>query len=142
MRKVFIVEDDREMTECIALAIQQIKNVETEIFGDVIAAVQAFDRQLPQLIFLDILLDGPDGFTLLNELNSYSDTAKIPIIIATSLNLPELNQLAYNVAAILDKETMTPEQIADSVCSALVLKQTLSKRDLGELEQGDDIDAC
>lgn len=120
MRKIFIIEDDREMAECIALAVQQIDGVETEIFGDVIAAVQALDQQLPQLIFLDILLDGPDGFTLLNELNSYGDTAKIPIIIATSLNLSELNQLAYNVVAILDKETMTPEQILAAAREVLV----------------------
>ena len=31
-------------------------------------------------IFLDILLPGADGFTFLNELTSYPDTAKIPII--------------------------------------------------------------
>ena len=38
------------------------------------------------MIFLDILLTGPDGFTFLNELISYSDTAKIPIVIVSSLD--------------------------------------------------------
>ena len=119
MQKVFIIEDDREMAECIALAVQQVKDVETEIFGNVIAAVQALDRQLPQLIFLDVLLDGPDGFTLLNELNSYSDTAKIPIVIASSLPLSEQDLRPYGVVKVLDKETMLPEQISAITCEVL-----------------------
>lgn len=101
------------MAECIALSVQQIKDVEVEIFGDVITAVQALDAGLPQLIFLDILLDGPDGFTLLNELNSYSDTAEIPIIIASSLSFSRQDLLPYGVVEVLNKETMTPEQITD-----------------------------
>lgn len=113
MRKVFIIEDDRTMAECIALSVQQIRDVEVEIFGDVITAVQALDAGLPQLIFLDILLDGPDGFTLLNELNSYSDTAEIPIIIASSLSFSKQDLLPYGVVEVLNKETMMPEQITD-----------------------------
>lgn len=119
MCKVFIIEDDRIMAECIALSVQQIAGVEVEIFGDVIAAVQALDTQLPQLIFLDILLDGPDGFTLLNELSSYSDTAKIPVIVTSSLQLRADDLGHYGVVKVLDKETMRPEQITTAAQEVL-----------------------
>ena len=64
-----------------------------------------------KLIFLDILLDGPDGFTLLNELASYPDTCKIPIVIVSSLYLKESDLSSYNVVGILSKDSMTPGDI-------------------------------
>jgi len=119
MRKVFIIEDDREMAECIARSVKQIEDIEIDIFGDVIAAVQALDADLPRLIFLDVLLDGPNGFTLLNELSSYSDTAKIPIIIVSSLNLSGQDLSAYGVVKVLNKETMLPAQIISAAREVL-----------------------
>ena len=74
---------------------------------------------LPDLILLDVLLDGPDGFTLLHELSSYDDTAKIPIILATSLRLNLADLSVYNVKNILYKDIMTPVDIAEAVSHAL-----------------------
>lgn len=112
---IFIIEDDPVMAECMALATRRAGKVEIRIFSDVISAVQALDRQLPKLIFLDILLSGPDGFTLLNELSSYDDTSKIPIVIVSSLALADVKLSHYGVVKILDKATMTPAQVTDLV---------------------------
>lgn len=119
MQKIFIIEDERTMAECIALSLRQLGEVEIEIFGDVIAAIQALDDALPDLICLDVLLDGPDGFTLLNELSSYSDTAQIPIIIISSLELPAEQLAHYGVVALLDKATMRPAEITAVARAAL-----------------------
>lgn len=90
-----------------------------QIFPDAISAMTEIERTLPDLILLDILLGGPDGFTLLNELGSYADTAEIPIIIVTSLNLSLRDLAHYNVAAVLDKSAMTPALIQKAVRDAL-----------------------
>lgn len=90
-----------------------------QIFPDAISAMTEIEQKLPDLILLDILLGGPDGFTLLNELGSYADTAKIPIIIATSLNLSLRDLSYYNVTAVLNKATMTPALIQKAVRDAL-----------------------
>ena len=136
---IFIIDDDRPMAECIAAACRSRKNRENQenqenrksqgdqenredqksredcdvkIFSNAISAISALDESenLPSLIFLDVLLDGPDGFTLLHELASYSDTAKIPIVIVSSLNLPS-DLSAYGIRKVLDKSTMTPTDI-------------------------------
>ena len=108
---IFIIDDDREMAECIALAAKS-SGSKVRIFQNAINAIQALDDgELPSLIFLDILLDGPDGFTFLNELSSYSDTAKIPVVIVSSLDLKNRALENYGVVGILDKTTMTPEDI-------------------------------
>ena len=64
-----------------------------------------------KLIFLDIMLDGPDGFTFLNELVSYTDTAKIPIVIVSSLDFDNVDLSIYGVVGVLNKDTMVPEDI-------------------------------
>ena len=61
------------------------------------------------------MLDGPDGFTFLNELASYGDTAKIPIVIVSSLDLKNRDLTEYGVIGIIHKDTMLPEDIKQYV---------------------------
>ncbi len=105
---IFIIEDDKIMAECIAKACKDCK---TKIFSNAIEAMANLDQNMPDLIFLDILLSGPDGFTFLNELASYSDTAKIPIVIISSLNLKDQDLSEYGVIGKLNKDTMYPKEI-------------------------------
>lgn len=114
MATVFIIEDDEIMADCLELALRQILMPSLTIcrFTNAITAALALNDTLPDLIFLDILLDGPDGFSFLNELASYSDTARIPTVIVTSLNLATQDLSHYGVVQILQKETMTPALIA------------------------------
>lgn len=109
---IFIIDDDRVMAECIKRAIK----VPARIFSNAIEAMNAISEGLvPELIFLDILLDGPDGFTFLNELVSYPDTKNIPIVIVSSLDFSERDLSSYGVVGILNKDTMTPEEIRNYV---------------------------
>ena len=122
MSRIFIIEDDKIMSECIARAVGKAlpNDAENDVsehniytFTNAVEAMAALDNNLPDLIFLDILLSGPNGFSFLNELISYSDTMKIPVVIVTSLDLESRNLSHYGVVKILQKETMTPEMIMD-----------------------------
>ena len=104
---IFVIDDDFVMAECIARAVGK----ETRIFSNAIDAMNALDDGLPELIFLDILLTGPDGFTFLNELISYSDTAKIPIVVVSSLDFRDKDLSVYGVVGVLNKDDMTPTDI-------------------------------
>lgn len=131
---IFIIEDDPLMAECISRAASKtlifFKNNSStnsptiKIFSDAISAINALSGRLPDLIILDILLNGPDGFTFLNEIISYTDTAKIPVIIVTSLNLSSENLTHYSVRTVLNKETMTPANIQKAVRAALQSTET------------------
>lgn len=108
---IFVIDDDVVMAECIARACK----VPTKIFANAIEAMNALGGELPTLIFLDILLDGPDGFTFLNELSSYSDTSAIPVVIVSSLNFANQDLSDYGVVGFLNKDTMTPQEITKYV---------------------------
>jgi len=107
---IYVVDDDEIMAECIARACTG--RGEVQIFTNAIEAMQAMgDGELPDLIFLDILLVGPDGFTFLNEMVSYPDTVKVPVVVVTSLDLAEKDLVGYGVVGVLKKEKMTPQEI-------------------------------
>ncbi|MBQ1298771.1 response regulator [Candidatus Saccharibacteria bacterium] len=108
---IFIVDDDEIMAESMgrSLGIREFK-----IFPNAIETMSYISEgNVPDLIFLDILLDGPDGFTFLNELVSYTDTAKIPIVVVSSLDFSEKDLSEYGVVGFLNKETMRPEDIKE-----------------------------
>lgn len=104
---IFVIDDDEVMQGCVMRAC----GVKVKGFTNAIEAMGAINEELPDLIFLDILLDGPDGFTFLNELVSYTDTARIPVVVISSLNFEDRDLSAYGVVGILNKETMTPQEV-------------------------------
>lgn len=110
---IYVIDDDEVMRGCLVRACGGVDTLE---FANAIDAAEATgDKELPKLIFLDILLDGPDGFTFLNELASYEDTARIPIVLVTSLDLSGRDFSNYGVVGILNKETMTPSEVRNYV---------------------------
>ena len=132
MVKVFIIEDDVMMAECLELAtLNGLRKLQSSYpdklatdnystytvskFTNIFDATQAINQSLPDLIILDILLSGPDGFSLLNELMTYNDTAAIPIMVVSSLDLSQQNLAHYGVVRVFQKETMTPLQLSSAV---------------------------
>ena len=126
-RPIFIIEDDPDFAEIYQKHLaRNFSEIPLQIFYNAIEANAAFselrEEELPSLIILDILLTGPDGFTLLNELLSYPETSQIPVLLISSLNLGQMSLQAYNVRAILNKETFTPADFVDQVQD--ILKST------------------
>lgn len=120
-KEIFILEDDPIMAECLARAAKQALPggaVGIRTFGDAITATAELAEHLPDLIILDILLSGPDGFTFLNELISYQDTAAIPVIVVSSLDLAGEQLADYGVVATLCKDFMTPQALQAAIRAA------------------------
>lgn len=114
---IYIIDDDKMMAECLAREVSAVYEGEVQIFTNGIEAVATFEDGIPELIFLDILLDGPDGFSFLNEICSYSDTGRIPVVVVSSLNLSDAELSDYGVVKILDKSTMLPADVRECVRS-------------------------
>ena len=120
VRPIFIIEDDPDFAEIYQKHLTRyFPEIPQQVFYNAIKANAAFselsEEELPSLIILDILLTGPDGFTLLNELLSYPETSQIPVLLISSLNLGQMSLQAYNVRAILNKETFTPADFVTKI---------------------------
>lgn len=105
---ILVIDDNREMAECIAKATGR----KCVILSN---AIDAMNRIVAgeefEMIIMEVLITGPDGFSFLNEMVSYADTAKIPVLIVTDRKLRGADLAEYGVVGVLDKETMVPRDI-------------------------------
>ena len=120
MSLAYVIEDNEIMSDLMSRYLRGI--AEVKIFHDAISAISRISDDKPDMIFLDVLLTGPDGFTFLNEIVSYEDTAKIPVVLVTSLDLKTENLENYNVVKILKKESMLPEDVKNIAREILAKK--------------------
>ena len=103
-----MIDDNTEMAECVAVATGR----ETKVFGNAIDAMNEISENgAPEMIFMEVLISGPDGFTLLIELVSYGDTAKVPIVVVSGVDFGGVNLSDYGVVGVLNKDTMRPEDV-------------------------------
>lgn len=115
MKKVLIIEDNQILAENFARILR--KDFIVLRSSNASDAISQIDTNPPDLIFLDILLDGHSAFALLHELQSYYDTAMIPVVVCSDLadNLEEKPLKEYGIKAILDKAKTSPKEILE-VC--------------------------
>ena len=121
----FILEDDPSFARLFSKSLHRaFPDSTVSTFEDAIDAINALPDGCtpPSVIILDVLLTGPDGFTFLNEIASYSDLSNIPIIIVSSLNFPMQTLESYNVKKILNKATMTPQDLPAAISEILSVK--------------------
>ncbi len=116
MARIFVIDDDRAWEDYYR---RVLRDFELDFFHDGVAAIAEMDERRPDLIVLDILLIGPTGFAVLNEMRSYSELADVPAIIVSSVEIRDEIAAQYGVVAALDKSTMTPRGLQKVVDGAL-----------------------
>lgn len=119
-RRILIIEDDSWLAEQEARVLHTA-GYETKVSRHAIAAINHIDDFKPHVIILDVLLTGSTAFALMHELQSYSDTGTVPIILCTNLaaDLKIEDLKSYGVHRILDKTTMQPDDLIVAVKSVL-----------------------
>ena len=76
-QKILIVDDDPSISELISLYLNK-ERYDTKCVEDGEEALKAFESYKPDLILLDLMLPGMDGYQVCREIRSKSDT---PVII-------------------------------------------------------------
>lgn len=118
---ILIVEDDDWLAEQHGRMLQAA-GYAVEFAAHALAAMDVVDSQHPDVIVLDLLLAGPNAFTLLHELQSHADLASIPVILCTNSadHIAEEDIAAYGVRQVLDKATMHPDDVVAAVKKVLL----------------------
>ena len=83
--RVLLVEDDEPLRAAISAVLQSASMHVTEV-GDGLAALEQFDDASIDVVVLDIMLPGLDGFEVCRELRQRSQT---PIIVVTAKDAPK-----------------------------------------------------
>ena len=80
-RTIAVVDDEPHIRETVAFALRR-EGYEVAEHPDGLTAWNAFDRKLPDLVVLDILMPGLDGLELCRRLRAKSQA--LPIVFVTS----------------------------------------------------------
>ncbi len=79
-QRVLIVDDEVPIQELIRFNLEQA-GYEVEVAGDGISAVERFEANKPDLVVLDLMLPGKDGYDVCKSIRKVSNT---PIIMLTA----------------------------------------------------------
>ena len=118
--KILVVDDEPELTEIIKDFLEgsgytvKIENIPSQ-------AIQTAKTFKPDLILLDIMMPGMDGYQICQELKKTSQTQNIPVIFLTGKDAGEDNQKSFQAGADLYiKKPFSAESLLGIVKMVLV----------------------
>ena len=83
MRMIWCVEDDPSIREIEVYALHST-GLEARGFADGAEFWEALEKELPELVILDVMLPGEDGVAILKRLRADERYRDIPVIMATA----------------------------------------------------------
>lgn len=115
-KKILIIEDDYYLRDLMArqLLIEGFKVVGAE---DGETGLEKAASEKPDLILLDLILPGIDGYEVLEKLKSNPELSKITVVIVSNLaQKSDIEKgLKMGAAEYLVKFDHTPEEVAKKV---------------------------
>jgi DNA-binding response OmpR family regulator len=80
---VLVADDDPDIRELVAFKLEQA-GYQVHAVGDGDAALAAAAALAPDLLLLDVMMPGINGFEVCRRLRAQDDTATIPVIMLTA----------------------------------------------------------
>jgi len=115
-KKILIIEDDKFLRELIAQKLlKEDFEVSEAIDGE--EGIKKITEEKPNLILLDLILPGIDGFEVLSRMKEDSILSSIPVIILSNLGQKEDVERGLKLGAVdyLIKAHFTPGEIIDKI---------------------------
>lgn len=119
-RKILIIEDDKFLRDLITKKLQKEGfNIIEAVDGE--HGLKKVKDEKPDLILLDLILPGIDGFTVLIEMKKDHGLALIPVIILSNLGQKDDIEKGLKLGAIdyLIKAHFTPGEIIEKIKKVL-----------------------
>ncbi len=114
--RILVVEDDKFLRELISRKLrEQGYEVEEAIDGE--AGLQQIQEGDPEIVLLDLILPGIDGFEVLEKIKDDAQLAEIPVIILSNLGQRDDIERGLRLGAedYLVKAHFTPTEIIDKI---------------------------
>jgi len=120
--KVFIAEDDMFISSLLVKKFESVGAIVATVSAGDIAAAN-IKKEMPNIVLLDIMLPGADGFQIIQQLKADPDTKNIPVIMLS--NLGERDQIEkakkYGAVNFLIKATLSVDEIIAEVAKQLAV---------------------
>ena len=117
---ILVIEDDKFLRELIIQKLVK-EGYETSEAVDGEEGIKKVKEERPDLVLLDLILPGIDGFEVLTRMKEDPALSSIPVIILSNLGQKEDVERGLKMGAIdyLIKAHFTPGEIIDKINLAL-----------------------
>ena len=118
--KIFLVEDDAFLLSMYATKFE-MEGFKVIMAEDGEKAVRLAQKEIPDIILLDIILPKMNGFEFLTQLKANSATARIPVILLTNLSQKDEIEKGLKLGAVdyLIKAHFMPSEVVDKIKKVL-----------------------
>lgn len=82
-KKIFVIDDEKDIQDIIMINLSS-QNLDVLAFSSAEEALAELEKTRPDLILLDIMMDGMDGFEFCRRLRSVDEYKDIPIIFLSA----------------------------------------------------------
>lgn len=127
-KKVLVVEDDPFLHNLLAdyLTVLRKRGVVVELVTNGEEALRKARELKPDIMLLDIVLPGKNGFEVLEELRAEEQFKTLPVIIISNLSQPQDIERAkkLGVSEYLVKANFMPNEFVDKIISLISGKQS------------------
>ena len=116
MKKILIIEDDKFLRELISQKIlKEGYEIVEAVDGE--KGLESVKSEKPDLVLLDLILPGIDGFEVLDRIKSDPEVSEIPVIILSNLGQKDDIEKGLKMGAIdfLIKAHFTPAEIIGKI---------------------------
>jgi len=113
---ILIIEDDKFLRDLTAHKLEK-EGYAVIIAPDGEEAIKIMETTIPQLILLDIVLPGIDGFEVLRQIKVVNSLKNVPVILLTNLGQQEDVERGKSLGAkdFLIKAHVTLDEIVDKI---------------------------
>jgi threonine synthase len=119
--RVVVVDDTAEARRLIRRILQSQGDFEIFEATNGREAIELVSREIPDLVILDLMMPEVNGFAVLDELRSKSETANIPVIVATAkeLTVDEKSRLQGQIQSLMLKGDFLNDEFLEEVRSLI-----------------------
>jgi signal transduction histidine kinase/DNA-binding response OmpR family regulator/CHASE3 domain sensor protein len=120
LHRALIVEDDPLEQRVIALTLEDA-GLETTAFASGPDALQWLEQHTPDIITLDLMMPGMDGFEALNEIKRRPQLRPVPVLIITAKDIMPEDRARLNshIGAVVGKGPAQREELLREVSEQL-----------------------
>lgn len=98
MSKILIIDDDASIIELVKVNLE-IQGHSVLIANNALTGIAIAQQETPDLIILDLMMPGVDGFTTCQRIKQQSSTKDIPILMLTALSRTDDKVSGFNAGA-------------------------------------------
>lgn len=118
--KVLIIEDDSYISDMYRIKFES-ENFETNIAKNGTKGIEFLEKEIPNIILLDIVMPQIDGFSVLKIIKKDKRLEKVPVILLTNLSQRENIERGFDLGAdgYIIKAHFTPLEVVKKIKETL-----------------------